>query len=138
MVTEMAGFKQYVPRTTSQCSIFFFNQLRSLLCLGHIAEGLHNYSKLTTLMTIHKINAMKNQNVKCYIFPLAISKPLLAKCNLIINLVFYFRTYMVCGQTYSRKVDVDCLNVLASLGASVHKVSHISNLYLNTPICHLC
>lgn len=45
---------------------------------------------------------------------------------------------MVCGQTYSRKVDVDCLNVLASLGASVHKVSHMSNLYLNTPICHLC
>lgn len=45
---------------------------------------------------------------------------------------------MVCGQTYSRKVDVDCLNVLASLGASVHKVSHMSNLYLNTPICHQC
>lgn len=50
---------------------------------------------------------------------------------------------MVCGQTYSRKVDVDCLNVLASLGASVHKVPHISNLYLNSPnlnipIFHLC
>lgn len=38
---------------------------------------------------------------------------------------------MVCGQTYSRKVDVDCLNVLASLGASVHKVSRISNLYIS-------
>lgn len=44
---------------------------------------------------------------------------------------------MVCGQTYSRKVDVDCLNVLASLGASVHKVSCISNLYLNSPLFHL-
>lgn len=69
MVTEMAGFKQYVPRTTSQCSILF-NQLRSFLCLGHIAEGLHYYSKLTTLITIHKINAMKNQNVKMLHFPL--------------------------------------------------------------------
>lgn len=42
---------------------------------------------------------------------------------------------MVCGQTYSRKVDVDCLNVLASLGASVHKVSHMSNLqYISIPL----
>lgn len=27
------------------------------------------------------------------------------------------------GQTYSRKVDVDCLSTLASLGATVHKVN---------------
>lgn len=33
------------------------------------------------------------------------------------------RSYMVTGQTYSRKVDIDILSVLASLGASVHKVS---------------
>ncbi|XP_076340673.1 adenylosuccinate lyase [Tachypleus tridentatus] len=31
-------------------------------------------------------------------------------------------TYLICGQTYSRKVDVDCLCVLASLGASAHKI----------------
>ncbi|XP_053469474.1 adenylosuccinate lyase [Ictalurus furcatus] len=31
-------------------------------------------------------------------------------------------SYLVTGQTYSRKVDVDCLTVLASLGASVHKI----------------
>jgi hypothetical protein len=30
--------------------------------------------------------------------------------------------YIVTGQTYSRKVDLDILNVLGSLGASVHKV----------------
>lgn len=33
------------------------------------------------------------------------------------------RAYMVTGQTYSRKVDIGVLAVLASLGASVHKVS---------------
>ncbi|EOA94184.1 Adenylosuccinate lyase, partial [Anas platyrhynchos] len=32
------------------------------------------------------------------------------------------RSYMVTGQTYSRKVDIDILSVLASLGASVHKI----------------
>lgn len=36
--------------------------------------------------------------------------------------------YAVTGQTYSRKVDAECLNVLASLGATVHKV--ISRLLL--------
>lgn len=37
--------------------------------------------------------------------------------------VFIFRAYMVTGQTYSRKVDIEVLSVLASLGASIHKVS---------------
>ncbi|NXQ60475.1 PUR8 lyase, partial [Anthoscopus minutus] len=32
------------------------------------------------------------------------------------------RAYMVTGQTYSRKVDIGVLAVLASLGASVHKI----------------
>lgn len=36
---------------------------------------------------------------------------------------FTYRNYLVCGQTYSRKVDVDSLTSLASLGATVHKVS---------------
>ena len=30
--------------------------------------------------------------------------------------------YIVTGQTYTRKVDLDCLSALGSLGASVHKV----------------
>ncbi|XP_078347217.1 adenylosuccinate lyase-like [Oculina patagonica] len=30
--------------------------------------------------------------------------------------------YIVTGQTYSRKVDLDCLSALGSLGASVHKI----------------
>ncbi|XP_042699453.2 adenylosuccinate lyase isoform X2 [Chrysemys picta bellii] len=32
------------------------------------------------------------------------------------------RAYLVTGQTYSRKVDVEVLSVLASLGASIHKI----------------
>lgn len=32
------------------------------------------------------------------------------------------KSYTVTGQTYSRKVDIECVNVLCSLGASVHKV----------------
>ncbi len=31
------------------------------------------------------------------------------------------KTYLVCGQTYSRKVDATILNALAGLGASIHK-----------------
>ncbi|MBN3286737.1 PUR8 lyase, partial [Polyodon spathula] len=32
------------------------------------------------------------------------------------------RAYLVTGQTYSRKVDIDSLCVLSSLGATVHKI----------------
>lgn len=42
--------------------------------------------------------------------------------RMVTEMAGFKQTYMVCGQTYSRKVDVDCLNVLASLGASVHKI----------------
>lgn len=35
------------------------------------------------------------------------------------------KSYSVTGQTYSRKVDIECVNVLSSLGASVHKVKNI-------------
>ena len=32
------------------------------------------------------------------------------------------RCLLICGQTYTRHVDTDCLSVLATLGSSVHKV----------------
>lgn len=31
-------------------------------------------------------------------------------------------SYIICGQTYSRKVDADCIAALSSLGATVHKI----------------
>ena len=40
--------------------------------------------------------------------------------------------YIVTGQTYSRKVDLDCLSALSSLGASVHKV--VSNFFFQYSI----
>ncbi|KAK7865479.1 hypothetical protein R5R35_002350 [Gryllus longicercus] len=32
------------------------------------------------------------------------------------------QSFVICGQTYTRKVDVECIGVLSSLGASVHKI----------------
>lgn len=45
--------------------------------------------------------------------------------SLVTKMAGFEKTYFVCGQTYSRKVDVECLNVLASLGATAHKVSFL-------------
>ena len=36
--------------------------------------------------------------------------------------LFISRAFIITGQTYTRKVDIEVLSVLASLGASVHKV----------------
>lgn len=41
--------------------------------------------------------------------------------KMVAELAGFQSSYPVCGQTYSRKVDIDCLCVLASMGASVHK-----------------
>lgn len=50
--------------------------------------------------------------------------------------------YAVTGQTYSRKVDIECLNVLSSLGATIHKVSleliHFFSQLRDKPLKHNC
>uniref|UniRef100_A0A8C6Z8Y5 Adenylosuccinate lyase n=1 Tax=Nothoprocta perdicaria TaxID=30464 RepID=A0A8C6Z8Y5_NOTPE len=38
------------------------------------------------------------------------------------DFVLISRAYIVTGQTYSRKVDIEVMSVLASLGASIHKI----------------
>ncbi|XP_072035796.1 adenylosuccinate lyase-like [Amphiura filiformis] len=42
--------------------------------------------------------------------------------KLITQMAGFKESYLVTGQTYSRKVDIDVLAVLAGLGASVHKI----------------
>ncbi|CAB0035469.1 unnamed protein product [Trichogramma brassicae] len=42
--------------------------------------------------------------------------------ELVTNMAGFEKKYSVTGQTYSRKVDIECLNVLASLGATAHKI----------------
>ena len=41
---------------------------------------------------------------------------------LVTKMAGFEKYYAVTGQTYSRKVDVECLNALSSLGATIHKV----------------
>ena len=43
--------------------------------------------------------------------------------DLVTRMSGFERHLTITGQTYSRKVDLDCLSALSSLGASVHKVS---------------
>lgn len=42
--------------------------------------------------------------------------------RLVTKMAGFEKCYPVTGQTYSRKVDVECLNALSSLGSTVHKV----------------
>lgn len=42
---------------------------------------------------------------------------------LVTKMAGFDKYYSVTGQTYSRKVDVECMNALSSLGSTVHKVS---------------
>ena len=40
------------------------------------------------------------------------------------------RSLLICGQTYTRHMDSDCLSALATLGSSVHKVCSSHSLSL--------
>lgn len=49
----------------------------------------------------------------------------------VVNLLGFERVYPVTGQTYSRKIDIDVLSPLASLGASTHKFATDIRLLAN-------
>ena len=40
-----------------------------------------------------------------------------------IGVYLFFRAFIICGQTYTRKLDVEVMSVLSSFGATIHKVS---------------
>lgn len=42
--------------------------------------------------------------------------------RMVTSMAGFKRAYIVCGQTYPRKLDVDVLGALAGLGASIHKI----------------
>ncbi|XP_059473999.1 adenylosuccinate lyase [Neocloeon triangulifer] len=42
--------------------------------------------------------------------------------ELVCRLAGFERSFLICGQTYTRKQDVEVVNALAALGASVHKM----------------
>jgi len=43
--------------------------------------------------------------------------------QLVTTMAGFERAFLICGQTYTRKVEVECVNALASLGSSVHKIA---------------
>ena len=42
--------------------------------------------------------------------------------ELVTSLAGFKSSFMLCGQTYTRKADIEVLSVLASLGSSIHKI----------------
>ncbi|XP_066584220.1 adenylosuccinate lyase isoform X2 [Prorops nasuta] len=51
--------------------------------------------------------------------------------RLVTEMAGFKKYYLVTGQTYSRKVDVECLNALSSLGSTVHKICSDIRLLAN-------
>lgn len=43
--------------------------------------------------------------------------------KLVTSMAGFNSSLIICGQTYSRKVDLEVVSALSSLGASVHKVN---------------
>lgn len=44
--------------------------------------------------------------------------------RLVTKMAGFNRSFIICGQTYTRKLDIECVSALSSLAASVHKVFH--------------
>ena len=43
--------------------------------------------------------------------------------KLVTQMAGFDRAFIICGQTYTRKLDIEVVNALSSLAASIHKVS---------------
>lgn len=46
--------------------------------------------------------------------------------RMVTEMAGFSKAFIICGQTYTRKLDVEVINVLASFGASIHKVRRFS------------
>ena len=46
--------------------------------------------------------------------------------RMVTEMAGFSKAFIICGQTYTRKIDVEVINVLASFGASIHKVRRFS------------
>ena len=42
--------------------------------------------------------------------------------QIVTHMAGFNSSFMLCGQTYTRKADIEVLSVLASLGSSIHKI----------------
>lgn len=42
--------------------------------------------------------------------------------KLVTEMAGFSKSFIICGQTYTRKLDIECVGTLSSLGASVHKI----------------
>ena len=61
--------------------------------------------------------------------------------ELVTKMAGFQRSFIICGQTYTRKVDVESVAVLSSLGATVHKVITYCDLtfeFLSRKDCASC
>lgn len=61
--------------------------------------------------------------------------------ELVTKMAGFQRSFIICGQTYTRKVDVESIAVLSSLGATVHKVITYCDLtfeFLSRKACASC
>ena len=45
--------------------------------------------------------------------------------KLVTQMAGFNQAYIVCGQTYTRKLDIEVVNALGSLAASIHKVKYL-------------
>lgn len=50
------------------------------------------------------------------------------------------QSFLICGQTYTRKQDLEVVNAIASLGASVHKVRKTGpvSIFTNVLVFQMC
>ncbi|KAL8593198.1 hypothetical protein ACOMHN_009853 [Nucella lapillus] len=56
--------------------------------------------------------------------------------SLVTEMAGFQSHFVICGQTYSRKVDIECVSPLASLGATVHKYAILTEVGWKTCLLH--
>ncbi|KAG1675346.1 Adenylosuccinate lyase [Nymphon striatum] len=123
MVTQMAGFKKYVDKMTPEMTPEMTPGLDAKALSSNKRKRKRKYYS-----EVSRRNGITNKTrslLQLFISPSSHSIfNVKIDCFLALNFILHFvlMRLIICGQTYSRKVDVDCLCTLASLGASIHKI----------------
>lgn len=92
--------------------------------MATLLKGLNYIFSRNVDYVLYKIQHQHLTKIFLFIF-LGDSEKVKQLDSLVTKMAGFDKYYSVTGQTYSRKVDVECLNVLSSLGATVHKVQFL-------------
>ncbi|XP_055335779.1 adenylosuccinate lyase-like [Paramacrobiotus metropolitanus] len=95
---------------------------RAALWIGDLVMDLHNFERIKTDLRFRGVKGTTGTQASFVQLFDGFDENVQNLDRLVCDLAGFKKCFVICGQTYTRKQDLEVLSVLAGLGSSVHKI----------------